>query len=136
MQEFAYRQLDQGLIPKDIPLLEFLLKSEGMQMDIKFLKADESYLVCDGKIECGMHGHLGPNGARGTPNSLQHVGRRANIGHTHCPGIYNGLYVAGTSSKLKWSYNWGPSGWNHAHILTYPNGARSIVTLYDGKWRA
>ncbi len=136
LQQFAYSRLEDGLIPKDISLLEYVLKSEGLGMNVRFLKADESYLVANGKIECGMHGHLGPNGARGTPNNLQHIGRRANTGHTHCPGIYNGLYVAGTSSKLKWSYNWGPSGWNNAHILTYPNGARTLVTLYDGKWRA
>jgi DNA-binding transcriptional ArsR family regulator len=103
---------------------------------IVFLKGDESFKIARGKIECGMHGHLGPDGARGTPANLNKIGRHANTGHTHSARIINGLYVAGTSSLLDCGYNKGPSSWTHSHILTYPNGKRSIVTLYDGKWRA
>jgi hypothetical protein len=83
-----------------------------------------------------MHGHLGPNGSRGTPQNLNKVGRRANTGHTHSAGIWNGLYVAGTSSTLDFGYNKGPSSWTHSHIVTYPNGKRTIITVYAGKWRA
>lgn len=101
-----------------------------------FLNTDQSFKICGGKIECGMHGHLGPNGARGTPRNLNKVGRRANTAHTHSAGIYNGLYVAGTSSNLDMGYNKGPSSWTHSHIITYFNGTRSIVTLWDGKWKA
>jgi hypothetical protein len=147
-----YQKLRAGKDERDINLLEWSLKNKldkdlkplpkkawsqwSQFWNIKFLVADESYLICDSKIECGMHGHLGPNGQRGTPSNLSEVGRRANIAHTHSAGIYNGLYVAGTSSELRWDYNKGPSGWNHSHIVTYPNGARSVVTMYLGMWRA
>jgi hypothetical protein len=104
--------------------------------EVKFLLTDDSFTICDGRIECGMHGHLGPNGSRGTPANLNKVGRRANTGHTHAATILNGLYVAGTSTTLNMGYNRGPSSWSHSHIVTYPNGKRSIVTIFAGQWRA
>lgn len=103
---------------------------------VRFLRQDESYTICNKKIECGQHGHLGPNGSRGNPRSLKKIGRRANTGHTHSAGIYDGLYVAGTSSRLDWEYAVGPSSWTHSNILTYANGQRAIVTFYADKWRA
>lgn len=117
-------------------MTEWLLKRFDAPKGIRYLRTDESFTICNRKIECGMHGHLGPNGARGTPNNLNRVGRKAITAHTHSAGIYNGLYVAGTSSKLKMGYNHGPSSWSHSHVLTYPNGKRAIVTAYAGQWRA
>lgn len=103
------------------------------------LAEDESFIICPyagGGIECGMHGDDGPNGARGSAANLARLGRKANIGHTHSAEIVDGVYVAGVSGKLDQRYNVGPSSWSHSHILTYPNGKRAIVTMWDGKWRA
>jgi hypothetical protein len=137
MQLYSYERIRLGVMVRDVNLIGWAFNSVGLSDDrIKFLLADESFKICDRKIECGMHGHLGPNGSRGTPSNLRTVGRRANTAHTHSAGIYDGLYVAGTSSKLRWDYNYGPTSWGHAHIVTYPNGQRSIITMYDGKWRA
>ena len=85
-----------------------------------------------------MHGHLGPNGAFGSPSNLSKIGKKANTAHTHSAGIFHGLYVAGTSTKLTqdWDYTMGPSSWSWSHIVLYPNGQRTIVTLKNGKWRA
>jgi hypothetical protein len=83
-----------------------------------------------------MHGHLGIAGKKGAPDQLAKMGRKANTAHTHSTGIFNGLYVAGTNSKLRWDYAVGPSNWTHSNIVTYTNGKRTIVTIYDGKWRA
>lgn len=135
-QTFMYAQLRKGKMPRDINMLEWCLREIGLKSKAKFLVSDESYLICNKQIECGMHGHLGPNGRFGTPTNLSAMGRRANTAHTHSAGIYNGLYVAGTSSKLRWDYNRGPNSWTFSHILTYPNGKRAVVTMFDGKWRA
>src|SRR6267142_130981 len=129
-QAHMYAQIRQGKMPRDINMLEWCLREAGLKSPMKFLVSDESYLICNKKIECGMHGHLGPNGRWGTPENLAKMGRKANTAHTHSAGIYNGLYVAGTSSKLRWDYNRGPSSWSHSHIVTYPNGKRSIITIY------
>jgi len=122
---------------KELNVTEYLLRQfGGFKAPAKFLDIDESYTICGRKIECGMHGHLGADGARGTPTQMSKIGRKANIGHTHSAGIWNGLYVAGTSTTLSMGYNHGPSSWSHSAILTYPNGKRTIITMYAGNWRA
>ena len=139
LQKWMYAEIrrltPEGLSQKDVNLTQYALEKFGLS-GVKFLLADESFMICGRKIECGMHGHLGPNGRMGSPESLSIIGRRANTGHTHSAGIWNGLYVAGTTSKLKWSYTYGPSSWSHSHIVTYPNGMRTIVTMWQGRWRA
>lgn len=139
MQKWFYSEIKKlvplGLSHKDVNVTEYAMQKAGLS-GIKFLLADESFTICGKKIECGQHGHLGPNGSHGSPSNLSVVGRRANTGHTHSTGIWNGLYVAGTTSKLKWSYTYGPSSWSHSHIVTYPNGMRAIVTMWAGKWKA
>ena len=120
-------------------MVEWAMQNKGVPTSIRFLREDESFIIAKGKsggIECGMHGHLGINGARATPISLSKIGRRANTGHTHTCGIYNGLYVAGLSANKDLGYNRGPSSWSHSLVVTYPNGKRSIITIWDGQWRA
>ena len=135
-QAHMYSELRKGKMPRDINMLEWFMKDAGYKAKAKFLLPDESYLTCGKKIENGMHGHLGPAGRWGSPLNLSLMARKANTAHTHSAGIYNGLYVAGTSTKLRWDYTKGPSNWTHTHIVTYPNGKRALVTIYAGKWRA
>ncbi len=150
LQAYLYGQIRNGVtdeesrarivnpkMVRDVNVLEYALREVGgYKSKVKFLSADESFLTCDRKIENGMHGHLGPAGKFGSPAELSKMGRKANTAHTHSTGIWNGLYVAGTSSKLRWDYTKGPSNWTHSHIVTYPNGKRTIVTIYNGQWRA
>jgi hypothetical protein len=117
--------------------LEWALKEDSPQLeDVVFLREDESYTICNGAIECGIHGHLGANGSKGSPRQFTRMGPKANTGHTHSAGIIDGIYTAGTSSLLDLDYNKGLSSWSHTHIVTYPNGKRTLVTLQNGKWRA
>lgn len=116
-------------------LLEKVLQDMGLSRNVKFLRDDESYVIA-GEIECGMHGHLGVDGARGSPLGLSRMGRKANTGHTHKAQILDGVYVAGTSSLLRLNYNKGPSSWSHSHVVTYSNGKRAILTIWEGGWRA
>ena len=106
----------------------------------RFLREDESFIICpdaNGGIECGMHGHLGPNGKRAPgATSFARMGRKAVVGHTHQAGITDGVYVAGVSGELDMEYNKGPSSWSHSHVVIYPNGKRTIITMWNGKWRA
>ena len=99
-----------------------------------FLQEDDSYRI-GGEIEAGLHGHLGPNGARGNPKNLRTVGK-ANTAHTHSAGITEGIYTCGVYGKLDMGYNKGLSSWSHSLIVTYHNGKRAILTIRDGKaWR-
>lgn len=126
----------EALMPRDVNVLAYALNKFGLTDAFKFLKADESFKTCSDKIENGMHGHFGPSGRFGTPENLSKMARKANTAHTHATGIFGGLYVCGTSSKLRWDYTKGPSNWTHSHIITYSNGKRSIITIFANKWRA
>jgi hypothetical protein len=101
----------------------------------QFVDEDESYKIEGTNIEAGLHGHLGPNGARGSPKNLLTVGK-ANTAHTHSAGIIDGVYTAGVYGNLDMGYNKGLSSWSHSFIGTYPNGKRAIFTIKNGKaWR-
>lgn len=138
LQNFMYAEIRAGKLPKNVNLTRYAMeKVAGLKEGaIKFLLPDESCQI--GEVECGMHGHLGPNGGFGNPSNLAKIGKKATTAHTHSCGIYHGLYVAGTSSKLTldWDYTVGPSSWSHSHVVLYPNGQRAIVTMKNGKWRA
>lgn len=107
------------------------LKSYGRS---KFLALDESFTIRS--IECGYHGHIGPSGTRGALSQFAKIGAKTIIGHKHTPGIIEGAYQVGTTSKLKMEYNHGPNSWLHCHCLIYPNGKRALVIIIGDKWRS
>lgn len=112
--------------------LTYWAKQFGSSSNIKFLGPDESFVL--GGVECGMHGHRGPNGARGTLKNLSRLGSRVVSGHTHTPGVEEGHYQVGTSTPLRLGYNHGPSSWLNTHCAIYANGKRSLITIIDGDW--
>lgn len=106
---------------------------------IEFVPMGGSFVICQdsGGIECGMHGHQGPNGSRGTAAGLARMATRITIADKHSPEICDGVFVAGMTGDLDQGYNTGPSSWRRAHVVAYPNGKRSIITQTDcGEWRA
>lgn len=101
--------------------------------DIHCLRPDESFML--GNIECGFHGHRGPNGARGSIMNLSRLGVRVVSGHSHSPGIEEGHMRVGTSTRLKAEYTQGPSSWLNTHAVIYANSKRTLINIIDGEWR-
>jgi hypothetical protein len=101
---------------------------------IKWLETDETFIV--GGVDLGQHGHMGINGARGNHKAFAKLGRSTSTGHEHTTGIHLGNWVAGCSCELRLGYNRGPSSWSHSHVVQYPEGTRTIVTMWKGRWRA
>jgi len=99
-----------------------------------FLDRDRGYRIKD--IEVAYHGDRGPNGSRGTRGAFGKVGVKTVIGHSHSPGIRDGVYQVGTSSRYDLEYASGPSSWLHSHCVIYANGKRSLINIIDGQWRA
>lgn len=132
-QTLYYEQLNEGA--DDVPIFEMVLREfiTDSLAGVTFVSEDDSYVIC-GDIECAMHGHLGANGARGNPRQYTRMGMKSNTGHTHSPYMADGAVVAGVSAKLDLGYNKGLSSWDHAHIVTYPNGKRAILTMKEGRW--
>lgn len=111
--------------------------SEGWR--IKFLRQDEPYIVCPdahGGVELGMHGHKGANGGKGSLRTFARTGRKSIIGHSHTAGHIEGAMQVGVMAKLDQGYNQGMSSWSHTNALVYPNGKRTLFTIWNGKWRA
>lgn len=132
-QSRIYASLAGGLgLP---PIFEMVLRDAGIPSDTVFVNEDKSFVIC-GEIECGMHGHLGANGAKASPLTFARAGQKSNTGHTHSPSIRDGAYVAGVSGKMDMGYNKGLSSWAHSHIVTYRNGKRAILTMHHGRWFA
>ena len=103
-----------------------------------FLREDDSWVICreqGGGIECGLHGHRGANGSRGSARGFGRLGIRTNTAHSHSPSITGGNVCAGVSGALDMGYNQGPSSWSHSHIVTYPSGKRAILTMRGPRWR-
>lgn len=100
---------------------------------IRCLSPNESFTVLG--IECGLHGDKGPNGARGTLRNLARVGARVISGHSHTPGIREGHYQCGTSTRRSLEYTSGPSSWLNTHCVVYATGKRALITVVDRRWR-
>lgn len=101
---------------------------------IDFVPIGASFRICQehaGGIENGLHGHQGPNGSRGTIEGLAKMGTKITIGDKHAPAILDGVYCSGITGDLDQGYNTGPGSWRRAHVLTYQNGKRTIVTQSD-----
>jgi hypothetical protein len=99
----------------------------------RFLKQDESLMVCG--VEHGQHGHIGINGSRGSLGSFSKIGTKISVGHGHTPGIMDGAFMSGVCN-LDQGYNAGLSSWLNTHTVQYASGARTLISVIDGRWRA
>lgn len=112
---------------------KFWVNKLSKNAGVRCLNTDESFTLAG--IECGMHGHRGPNGARGSIKNLSRLGAKTIVGHSHSPGIHEGCYQVGTSTPLKLEYTEGPSSWLNVHAVVYHSGKRSLIAIIDGEWR-
>ena len=107
--------------------------------DVRFLRRDEEHTLCPkagGGIEIGMHGDKGANGAKGDLRAFARTGRKCIVGDRHTAGLYEGAMQVGVMGSLDHGYNVGMSSWSHTFAIVYPNGKRTLATVYDKKWRA
>jgi hypothetical protein len=100
--------------------------------NVQALHRNESYTIAG--IECGLHGHEGPNGARGSLKNLSKLGAKVISGHSHTPGIEAGHYKAGTMTYLSLEYTGPISSWLNAHVSIDPMGKRHIHICVNGSF--
>ena len=110
------------------------LRPEVLTRSPRFLTLDESFEIAG--IECGIHGHIGPSGTKGTPKGFARLGFKTFTGHTHTPSIHEGCYTVGVAGPLNMGYNKGPSRWMHVHGIIYPNGKRAFLFMKGGRKQA
>lgn len=105
-----------------------------VKSDCMFLSPEQQYRIHD--ILVSMHGHDGPNGARGNLRNFSRIGTKVVIGHAHTPGIEKGAYQVGTCTPLTLEYTVGqPSSWLNVMCIIYPNGKRQLINVIGGRWR-
>lgn len=139
LQYNVLNAMDEG--NKDFNILEWALKeTANCPKQIQFLGLDEGYVICtehSGGIECGLHGDMGPDGARGTTGNLTKLGRAVTKGHDHKATIWGPVYSTGCcASSQSTPYAKGPSSWSVTHCVAYDNGCRALVTMWADRWRA
>ena len=115
---------------------QYALKKRVDLPNVKFLGPDEDFKITSKRIQCGAHGHLGPNGARGSTVGMEKSYANSVTGHSHTPEILRQAWVVGTSTHLKLSYNKGASSWLASMCIVYHNGQRQLINVIDGKYRA
>lgn len=96
------------------------------------LGLNDSYIVKG--FELGMHGHLGVNGAKGSPESFRKLNTKMVSAHTHCTYRKDGLLVAGTSTKLRLNYTNGPSSWTQGHVIIDNYGKAQNIIFFNGEF--
>lgn len=150
--EFLDRYLQEGRYMKDPINLQFAHELAGVLINgndplkyaveklgldspkqVRWLSRDEDFKIA--RIELGCHGDKGLNGAKGSLKGIEKAYGMSVSGHSHTPEILRGAWQVGTSSKLKLSYNVGPSSWLHSSCLVYANGSRQLINSINGAWR-
>lgn len=121
----------QGEDPTKVLVELFLSPAERERVVWWTERTDYSYKG----IQLAAHGHLGPNGAKGTIKNHEEAFGACVIGHSHSPGIYREAYQVGTTTLMNLGYNQGPSSWMHTSCLVYPNGSRQLINSIKGNWR-
>ena len=133
---YMHKEIARGWKPA---LLQFMVdKVCKRPTPAVFLAEDQSLIICpdaNGGIECGMHGHKGPNGSRGSLISFARMGRKCVFGHSHTAGQYEAATQVGHSGKVDQGYNVGPDSWSWTHCVVYNNAKRALITMYANKWR-
>ncbi len=110
------------------------LITERAQQNLKALGLGESLMI-EG-LQCGYHGHKGPNGARGSIKNMRRIGEKTVIAHGHGPGINEGSRQVGHNAKPNQPYAKGaPSSWMHTDLLIWPGGKSQLITIVHGRHR-
>ena len=93
---------------------------------------EDGSLVISG-MELGMHGHIGPNGARGSLKNLAKTGTPVVVGHVHSPGELGDSLAVGVCAP-EMEYARGPSGWLSSQAIVYPDGNTTLVNIIEGQF--
>lgn len=132
-QAIIYKSLRETGQPA--PIFEVTLRdlAETPIDEVQFIDEQDSFEVHG--IEHSQHGHLGPNGSRGSPLGLSKVAPKMTTGHTHSPCIRDGLFVSGACA-MEMGYNRGPTSWAIAHTIGHHDGNRQILFFDGGAFHA
>jgi len=114
-------------------LFQLYAASRGLKKGIKWVTGDRPYMI--GGVDHSQHGHRGVNGARGSARGIANTTHKATIGHSHTAGVHLSVFQTGKSCGTL-EYEGGLGTHTNSHVLQYANGKRTIIDIFDGRWRA
>jgi hypothetical protein len=85
-------------------------------------------------VDYSQHGDVGTNGARGSSAGLSKTVDKMTIGHSHSANITRGVFQVGVSTG-KLEYERGLSTHTNTHCVQYVSGKRTLIDIFDNKWR-
>ncbi len=123
-----------GEFQKGDSILETALRIIGQTpQNVKFLKLGEDAIYWG--YQCGLHGHKGKNGARGSLKTLMEEGKII-MGHVHQLEVNQGSASVGTSSKIPLDYQLGQLSTSMAgNVIIYDGGLMQAIPIIQGKWK-
>lgn len=125
--ELAHRMVVMKLDGK-LPLKEYL-DPEGK---MEWLDPYQD-LYIEG-FQVNAHGHMGPDGARGSNVNLEKVYGKVMKAHDHKVAKRYGLVSCGHFSANRHGYNKGPSTWLKGLGVLYKSGQVQTITVIDNEW--
>jgi hypothetical protein len=108
---------------------EMEMRKRGVRAGVRFLTRDSSHKLA--RVEHAFHGDKGVNGARGSIKAYAKLGVKCTIGHSHTPGILDGVFQTGVTGRLDMEYNNHPNTWLHAHVVLHADGKRQLVVTVE-----
>jgi hypothetical protein len=102
-----------------------------LEVDTDWLDRNKPFLLKG--VDYSQHGDIGVNGARGSASALAKTAHKSVIGHSHTARIVDGCYQVGYSAG-DLEYAKGMGTWTHTHCIQYPNGKRTLVDIWRGRW--
>lgn len=113
---------------------ELEMRAHDVDPGVRFLKRSDSLKLA--RVEHAFHGDHGISGSRGSIRAYARLGVKVTIGHSHTPGILDGVFQVGVTGKLDMGYNSRPSTWLHAHVVLHADGKRQMVVCVGSEFRA
>lgn len=100
--------------------------------NVHFLGREDTLNI--GNVAHEFHGDDGVNGSRGSIQAYTRLGIKCTIGHSHTPGILDGVFQVGVTGTKRMGYNKRPSTWLHAHVVLGADGKRQLVIVVNGSF--
>lgn len=126
--EIAHRMVVMSLDGKN-PLQEYL----DPEHRLNWTHENEDYIV-EG-VQLNVHGHLGPNGSRGSKIGHEMAYGDCMVAHSHTPSIYHNTFTVGHMSTDRHGYNNGPSSWIRCCGAVYKGGQKQLYMFIDNSFQ-
>ncbi len=118
----------EGINPLEAGLSMYM----NLPDNLNFIKENTSFKLLG--YELGHHGHLGANGGRASPKTMEESNGKSISGHGHSAKKMRDTYKVGTSTNLRLSYNSGYSNWTLTNGILTPLGTVLLLNTIKGSY--